>query len=86
MDDDTVALYMLFKTKPKDQKLMRIDSTTAEVLDVLDKRIHCRGQWHDPGNCNQFLSAITLIHKSINQSGQYFPVCDACAMANKKKQ
>jgi hypothetical protein len=35
------------------------------------------GNGTTPEIANQFLFAITLIHKSINQSGQYFPVYDA---------
>jgi hypothetical protein len=57
-------------TQPKDQKLLRLDSASTEVLDILDQPIFCRGDWRDPGNCNQFLSAMTQIHNSINQSGQ----------------
>jgi hypothetical protein len=84
MDDTAVALYMLYKTQPKDQKLMRLDSASTEVLDILSQPIFCVGDWRDPGNCIQFLSAITLIHNSINQSGQYHPVCDACVEANQQ--
>jgi hypothetical protein len=86
MDDTAVALYMPYKTQPKDQKLMRLDSASTEVLDILDQPIFCLADWRDPGNCNQFLSATTQIHNSINQSGQYFPVCDGVVDLRNSRQ
>jgi hypothetical protein len=40
---------------------MRLDSAPTEVLDILGQQTFCVGDWRDPGNCNQFLSAITVL-------------------------
>jgi hypothetical protein len=78
MKDDTVALYMMYKTQRKGDKLTRPDRLDVEVLDVNNNPVICTGDWKDPGNCDQFLTAITRIHHSFKQRGQYFESCDAC--------
>lgn len=81
MDDRVVALYMQYKTKPKGTKLM---DKGEEVFNIFDEPILCNGEWKDPGNCDQFLSAITRIHHSLQQQGQYTRECINCIKSYKK--
>jgi hypothetical protein len=85
-DDDVVALYMMYKSEPKATILLRKDQQATEVLDIFQTKIICRGDWNDPGNCDQFLSAISRLHGSQNNSGQYHPSCECCIRAWKEQK
>lgn len=76
-----VALYILYKTKKRDDKLTKLDNRTLPVTDVFGNEISCCGDWNYTGNADQFLNAITAIHKAIYQSGSYTDPCPRCITA-----
>jgi hypothetical protein len=77
MDDEVICLYIAYKTKPKGQPLLHLNKMSP-VLDVLNDAVLCTGAWNDPVNMEQFLSAISRLHKSQKQQGQYYEECDKC--------
>ena len=77
MNANSVALYMLFKTGETDQELLHIGAENP-VLDVNGDRIICVDQWDDIINVNQFLSAVSAVHNTINQGGLYKDHCAEC--------
>jgi hypothetical protein len=79
-DADDVSLYMKYKTQPKGDHLTK---DGQPVLDSLGIPVVCTGDWKDPGNSYQFLSAMSRIHRSINQRDSYSETCDACVESYK---
>ena len=41
----------------------------SQCLDCLGHPVYCQGGWNDPRNVDQFLCAISLLHKSRNYVG-----------------
>jgi hypothetical protein len=78
MDAKTVALYIYYKTKAKGESLFRSEQTDQPVKDVCNQPVLCTGDWKDPGNIIQFVAAVSRIHSSLKQEGQYFDTCDDC--------
>ena len=72
----TVALYMRYKTWKNGTCLL--DEDNQAVCDVDGVPVISVGQWKDPGNCDQYMSAVARLHVSINQDGLYIDACDAC--------
>ena len=84
MSAESVAQYIRYKRNSSATRLT--SSTGAPVSDVLGRPMMCTGGWKDPGNVNQFLSAISIIHAERGQRGAYFEKCDACAEADRNGQ
>jgi hypothetical protein len=84
IDADVVALYIMYKTRPKGLRLLRTHQLTEEVVDIFGDPVLCRGDWKAPVNINQFVAAISRLHQSLNQNGSYFDTCDACVASNKE--
>jgi hypothetical protein len=68
---------LLFIFDTKGDKLKDFLSNTV-VLDVFGDPILCDGDWKDPGNSNQFLSAVTSVHAARAQNGPYKTPCMIC--------
>jgi hypothetical protein len=81
MDADVVALYMMYKTQSTTLKLTR---QGQDVLNIFNEPVFCTGSWKDPGNCVQFLTAISRIHSSLNQREAYLETCEACIESYKE--
>jgi hypothetical protein len=77
MNAVSVAMFMLYKTQ-KNCMVLRCPITNIMVCDVFGDPIMCRGDWNDPGNAEQFLTAISNIHRTIEQSGEYSEPCQMC--------
>lgn len=77
MNAVSVAMFMLFKTQ-KNGTVLRCPITNVMVCDVFGDPIICRGDWKDPGNAEQCLTAISNIHRTIEQSGEYSEPCQIC--------
>jgi hypothetical protein len=84
MDANTVALYIRYKTRPQGEQLCRAHESTTPVLDVLNEPILCTGEWKAPINITQFVAAITRIHSSIKQRGDYVECCHGCVTAYRR--
>jgi hypothetical protein len=78
MDANVVAMYIHYKIQPRGEPLLRSDRSTETVTDIHGVPVFCTGSWKDPGNVNQFVSAISRLHHSLNQQGPYFDTCGAC--------
>ncbi len=78
MSAKNIALYMLYKTNQKDSKLKPLDSA-EEIKDIVTgETIKCAGGRNSIENADQFLSAITNLHKVIGQTGSYSEPCPDC--------
>lgn len=77
MNSVSVAMFMLYKTQ-KQWMVLRCPITDVEVCDVFGDVILCTGDWRDSGNAEQFLTAISNIHRTIEQSGEYSEPCQLC--------
>lgn len=79
---ESVALYIIYKTKKSTEKLTKLHNKTIMMKDVFGQEIMCRGDWNYTGNADQFLNAITNIQRSIKQSkAEYTDKCQHCINA-----
>ena len=77
MKPESIALYLRFK-RWKNGTILKSFTTEEVVNDIFGEPVLCDGGWNDPGNANQFLSAITTAHRAINQSGAFKSPCNSC--------
>ena len=88
MNPETIAHYLEYKSLSS--------KTLLPIKDVLKRKLYCKGdpilsrekniwkgEWKDPGNLTQCLSAVSKVHASRAQTGQYFKACKNCAKAFK---
>jgi hypothetical protein len=85
MKPETIALYFRYKSWQKGDKLKDFLSNTV-VLNIFGDPILCDGAWKDPGNSNQFLSAVTSVHAARAQNGPYKTPCMFCTEEWSKSQ
>ena len=82
---DSLIAYIDYKVLPEgDPLFVKPESASCStrigpVVDIFTKRqISACGTWKSPGACNQFLSAISTLHSSRKQNGQYQEPCQEC--------
>lgn len=76
---ESVALYILYKTKESTEYLTKLDNPNQRIKDIFQRDIKCRGEWKSRVNHDQFLNAITALHAAIRQSGRtYSEPCPEC--------
>jgi hypothetical protein len=72
----TVSNFLRFKKGKSGDILTDIYSKT--VFDRHNGRVICQGGWNDPKNVKQCLSAISVLHATRQQRGQYNDSCASC--------
>ncbi|KAJ3289585.1 hypothetical protein HDU76_007515 [Blyttiomyces sp. JEL0837] len=72
----TIALYLRWKQGKPNTPLLH--PSGEPVFDTAGKPIKCIGGWNDPKIMNQFLSAMTRLHKSRKQTSAYQDDCKLC--------
>ena len=77
MNAITLATYLRYKSRPKEEQLKEWGTDKA-MVDVLGRPIFCDGGWNAPVTGNQYLSAIGVIHDANNQRGPYSDQCAKC--------
>jgi hypothetical protein len=82
---ETIALYFRYKRCQKGSYL-KCFTTNEHVNDIFGSPILCEGGWNDPGNGNQFLTAMTSLHDTRDQKGPFRAPCSTCIEQWKKNQ
>jgi hypothetical protein len=77
MNATNIAMFMLYKTQNHGVQL-RCPVTNQTVNDLFGTPMLCAGDWNDYGNVEQFLTAITNLHRTIAQSSMYSEPCQKC--------
>jgi hypothetical protein len=72
----TISNFIRFKRGEAESVL--ISANGEPVLDRNGAAALCQGGWNDPDNATQFLSAVSALHASRGQRGQYSDKCNAC--------
>lgn len=81
MVSESVALYIIYKTKKSTENLTKLHNKTIMMKDIFGQEIKCVGHWNAIGNADQFLNAITNIHLTIRQTAAYTDPCELCINA-----
>ncbi|KAJ3287457.1 hypothetical protein HDU76_007820, partial [Blyttiomyces sp. JEL0837] len=77
----TIALYLRWKQGKPNTDLLY--PSGEPVFDTAGNKIKSIGGWNDPKIMNQFLSAMTRLHKSRKQTSAYQDICKLCARDGK---
>jgi hypothetical protein len=64
--------------KDGSKSVLKSFTTNEVVTDIFGEAVLCAEDWNDPGNANQFLSAIASVHKARQQMGPYKAQCAIC--------
>jgi hypothetical protein len=82
---DSLIAYIDYKILPEGTPIaISADSASnpdriGPIKDIFtDRPLLATQTWKCPGAVNQFLSALSTLHKSRNQGGQYCEPCDDC--------
>ena len=75
MNEKTLEAFCLYKTSTKGSKHT---VNGRQIRTVEGVEMVCDGSWTNPKNMNQFLAAISTLHKVKGNHGEYREPCAAC--------
>ncbi|KAI3645930.1 hypothetical protein MP228_008858 [Amoeboaphelidium protococcarum] len=82
MNAKSIILFIKFKRNEKGSLLK--DENGNAVKCVYGHDIKCQGGWNMPQNVDQLLSAVSVLHDSRNQRGEYRDICEECIQRSER--